>query len=866
MSPTRHKSLAIFSTICLFIFSIACGGGGAGGLDFGSPPDSTDLIEIEGLVTDEVIRNARVSLFEAQGSEEISIASTVADSQGNYRLTVPTTGLESSPMLLMRAEGVGDQSHVVLRSILGSGSSLIGRSKAGRLAGKSYNITHVTTARWHLVLREGRGQYPDTEEELSERRGRVVEEVLSLATHIKLVVDNDDFLPNENVEALLFADTLLNFVALVAGPQLAEHLEEMREETINDPNIDWYEDEQDDADDEDESSDDLDTDDDSKDDDLITDTNDDSNNDDTSNDEVVTDTNDNDDDGQGSGNTTNPPVVTQDDLETFSSSDSIGRFLTQATFGPTPNELNELKGKGVSAWIKQQFALSPSLQLPQNLEYERLTNAEAPYGLSFWKHAVSAPDQLRQRVAFALSQIFVVSNASSDLLEDNPDAMANYYDILIKNSFGNYRQILEEVTYSPVMGHYLTYLGSKKADPTTGRQPDENYAREVLQLFSIGLVELNQDGSHKLNASGKESETYTNNDITGLAKVFTGFANHYHKDPDFEEEDPDADDEGFIESWIMPMVIEAVDHSRLSKNFLGTTIPADTDGSTSVTLALDAIFNHPNVGPFIGKQLIQRLVTSNPSPSYISRVGEAFNSGHFGLPDGSSVGSRQRGDLMAVTAAILLDPEARSKNISEKMGKVREPILRFTAWARAFTVTPTRPEIIFDLYNTSDLSSFGQHPLKSPSVFNFYRPGFASPGSLTGAQGMVAPELQIFNASTIPGVINTLEFFVMNEHNSDDVRSEWRELEGEDAPNFDLSNLDTFVPNYSYELSIAHDGEKLIDHLDKLLTYGTMTGSTRASILKALPTLEQNEPESAMERVTIAILMVLGSPDFIVQL
>jgi uncharacterized protein (DUF1800 family) len=279
------------------------------------------------------------------------------------------------------------------------------------------------------------------------------------------------------------------------------------------------------------------------------------------------------------------------------------------------------------------------------------------------------------------------------------------------NAFGNYRTLLQQVSLHPMMGVYLTHLANQKEDTATGREPDENYAREVMQLMSIGVHRLNIDGSVVTDGSGAPVPAYSQADIAGLARVFTGMS-WYSPTPTNNtflgrNRDPDAS--------IRPMIFYPVFHSTSAKTFLGTTIAGgSTDGAAELNTALDVIFNHPNVGPFIGRQLIQRLVTSNPSPAYVQRVATVFNNN----------GSGVRGDLAAVIRAILLDAEARDMTSvsSATFGKVREPMVRLANWMRAFSATSVSGNYL--ITSTSANTSLGQSPLASPSVFNFYRPGY----------------------------------------------------------------------------------------------------------------------------------------------
>ena len=477
---------------------------------------------------------------------------------------------------------------------------------------------------------------------------------------------------------------------------------------------------------------------------------------------------------------------------------------------------------------------------------------------TFWHDAIDGPDQLRQRMVFALSQLLVVSNDGGDLLFDVPHAVGFHQDILNDHAFGNYRDLLEAITYSPAMGFYLTYMGNEKANPETGSMPDENYAREILQLFSVGLLALNMDGSVQTDAQARPIELFNNDDITGLAKVFTGLVADIPDNQDLEESD------GIAQVFSTPMVIEASNHSSAEKRFLGMTIPENTDATSSISMALDHIMQQPSVAPFISRQLIQRFVTSHPSPAYIERVAQAFENGRFQLPNGVIVGDGRKGDLQATISAILLDSDARDRST---IGKVREPVIRFANWARAFELNNISPEYVDVLWATEGQDTLAQHPFRPRSVFNFYRPGYVAPGTLSGQSGYTTPELQIMNASSVPGYANFLSFFITTEPKVDD--EELIETYDNAGIELDLERaLHSFVPTYGKELSLASSPQQLVDHLDRLLTYGSLSAASRQSIVSTLNTIEMDDDEDmdgAELRTTIAILMLMTSPDFIVQ-
>ncbi|MEM7327225.1 MAG: DUF1800 domain-containing protein [Pseudomonadota bacterium] len=533
--------------------------------------------------------------------------------------------------------------------------------------------------------------------------------------------------------------------------------------------------------------------------------------------------------------------------------------MTRATFGPTQSDIQNLTGTSPSDWIVNEFNKPATLNLDYvRSEVARTNSCAADGGIncevkqiptfSFWINAVRADDQLRQRVAFALSQILVISGREPEALFEVPETIAQYQDVLVRNAFGNYRDLLEDVTYSPAMGDYLTYFQNAKADPDTAQMPDENYAREIMQLFSIGLVELEMDGDLVLQ-NGQSVETYTNDDVTELAKVFTGLS---FKGGRFFFDFPTLPSD----ATYSPMQAYDEWHSEQAKTFLGTTIPAGTSAEESIDIALDTLVNHPNTPPFISRQLIQRLVTSNPEPDYIERVATAFANGAYTLPNGVVVGDGRRGDLSATVAAILFDADAVNPNNRNdaQFGKVREPILRFTHWARTFSANSVTPVNTFPLWNTSDGSALAQAPYKSPSVFNFYRPGYVAPGTETGSVGLTMPEMQLVNANTLSGYSNFMTYFIFG-------------LAAEQESGADASS---FIPNYSDELPLASDPTALINHLDLLTSYGLTTEETKTQIIsfiERVPLTDANDPnyDGADLRVKMAVLMMMTSPDYLVQ-
>jgi uncharacterized protein (DUF1800 family) len=518
------------------------------------------------------------------------------------------------------------------------------------------------------------------------------------------------------------------------------------------------------------------------------------------------------------------------------------RFLAQATFGPTEASINALSRSNYSLWIDAQFAMPRqahrthfdrrNAELAANMQ----DAGQAQFRESYWAQALARDDQLRQRAAFALSQIFVISFADGTLA-NNPRGVTSYYDMLAEHAFGNYRDLLERVTLHPMMGIYLTHLRNQKEDLNSGRVPDENYAREIMQLFSIGLYELNNDGTPR---NGTLTETYTHADIQGLAKVFTGFS--WYAGPNLADRtnrrffgnDAHAD-----RDW-QPMQAYNNYHSTSEKRFLGRTIAAATPANADADLqtALDTIFNHPNVGPFIGKQLIQRLVTSNPSPAYVGRVAAAFNNNGRGV----------RGDMRAVWRAILLDPEARSPNLaSPSYGKVREPLLRLSHFLRAFKARSTSGNWTGIDNTDSATDRLSQTAMRSPTVFNFYRPGYTPPNSAAANAGLVSPELQLANEVSVAGYLNYMRSW-LTVNTSRDIQ------------------LD-----FSAETAIADNATTLVDRLNLLLMSGQMSTEHRDQVIAAvnsrvIPATNQTNIDAARrDRVFIGILMTMASPDYLVQ-
>jgi len=531
------------------------------------------------------------------------------------------------------------------------------------------------------------------------------------------------------------------------------------------------------------------------------------------------------------------------------------RFLTQATFGPNAFDIDQVRFRGYSGWIDAEFAKPRTSHLAfwQAADAAiKLLNPANSAGQdevfnSFWKSAVSGEDQLRQRVAFALSEIFVVSLVDSNVA-NTPGAVASYLDVLGTHSFGNFRNLLQDVSLHPMMATYLSSLRNQKDNPATGRVPDQNYAREVMQLFTIGLQELNVDGSLKL-LNGLPIETYKPEDVAGLARVFTGWSwacpgfpasNCFFNGNVNNVYDPDR----FYKS----LVGYPAFHSPDVKTFLGVTIPVQSPANPTASLqvGLDTLFNHPNVGPFIGKQLIQRLVTSNPSAAYVGAVAAAFNNN----------GSGVRGDMRAVIKTILMHPEARVS--TNTAGKVREPVLRLSAVLRGFGFASDSGN--YRVGNTDNAGTqLSQTPLRSPSVFNYFRPGYIAPGTQSAALNLVVPELQLAHETTAAGYVNYMR---------DNISA------GVGANNGAPLNRRDLQPNFTTELALAERVTELVDRMSDKLMYGTMPAALKTEIRSAVTAITIPAPNGSNQaaidaakrnRVNAAVFLTVVSPEFQVQ-
>ncbi|MCV0439091.1 MAG: DUF1800 domain-containing protein [Hydrogenophaga sp.] len=566
--------------------------------------------------------------------------------------------------------------------------------------------------------------------------------------------------------------------------------------------------------------------------------------------------------GNDGGNTPEAPAVvgivdfpTSGFTHADATSDAeAARFLQQAQFSSTPTEITELRGMSYAQWLANQFANYRGITGWNWLEARGYGAVDSnsyffnhyPADFMIWNQLLAGPDMMRKRIALALSEFFVTSLSSAEFTWRS-HAYASWWDTLMRNAFGSYRQLLEDVTLHPAMGYFLNTKGNQKEN-SNGRVPDENYAREVMQLFTIGVYKLNLDGTEQ-TSGGVPQETYGQDDVTGLARVFTGY--------DFDRSDGvrhTVPGQSYtIESRAFarkPMSFNASRHSMLEARFLGTTVPANTDGTTALRMALDTLFNHPNAAPFFARQMIQRLVTSNPSPAYVARVAARFNDN----------GAGERGDLKAVWVAILLDDEARGPQTlqSSTFGKLREPMLRFVQWARTFGVTSAAGSWkLFDLNNAG--TQLGQSPLRAPSVFNFFRPGYVPPGTALSASGATAPEFQLVNETTVGGYLNFMQSVIERGLNCPNPA----------VPQAAYNNYAyDITANYTRELALVADAEALVNHVCLVLAADQISSTTRATMVSALNATAVTTASTQtvkLRRVWAAILMVMASAEYLIQ-
>lgn len=535
------------------------------------------------------------------------------------------------------------------------------------------------------------------------------------------------------------------------------------------------------------------------------------------------------------------------------------RFLAQSTLGYDNSHIESVVNSGIENWIDNQITLNQSFIAPEVWTIYNTINASiianggtidqfnfrpswVDFNYAWWQVNLTNDDLLRHRVATALSEIFVISK-NSDLGETG-DGLGSFYDMLGTHAFGNYRDLLLDVSMHPCMGHYLSHLNNPKADPVNNTHPDENYAREIMQLFSIGLYELNQDGSRMLDLNGDFIPTYDQDDIKNFAKIFTGLG--------VAGTIPSPSDQNIYwgrsiygANMQIPMIMYPSQHEPGPKYLLnGVTVPTGQAGLQDIEDAIDNLYNHPNVGPFIGYRLIQRLVKSNPSPAYVGRVSAVFANNGFGV----------RGDMAAVVKAILMDEEARDCSYQQlqSSSRLREPIVRYMHFARA--VDKNNPNDYYWNVNESFYDGTKQDVLRSPSVFNFFLPDHAPVGDIDNAD-LVAPEFYIHNTRTSVGYVNEVNTWT----------SHWGFLlntwEGEH-----MTVTQTEFDKTHY-ISMAAEPEILINELDRVFTHGTLSDRNRYIILDAIRKInDYNSGDDHLAyRVYLATYLIMISPDYAVM-
>ncbi len=544
---------------------------------------------------------------------------------------------------------------------------------------------------------------------------------------------------------------------------------------------------------------------------------------------------------------------------TYASTDEEAvRFLLQAQFSASDADIGAVRTVGYASWLGAQMSAPSSVTGSNWLDihgYGTINSSTAFYDASYpgdymlWNQLLTSPDAVRKRMALALSEFFVVSLTGLNFTWSSY-GIAAWWDLLVANALGNYRTLLEAVTLNAAMGAYLNTKGNLKENPATGRAPDENYGREVMQLFSLGLYLLNLDGTEKLDANGNKQETYTQSDITNIAHVFTGWdfdqtQNVNTLEPVSKRNIPNT---AFTR---LPMRLTASNHSTMEANFLGAKVPANTDGVAALKIALDTLFNHPNVGPFFSKQMIQRLVTSNPSPAYVARVASVFNNNGAGV----------RGDLAKVFAAILLDDEARSPDglTRNGFGKLREPMLRLVQWGRTFGATSARGTWkIGDLSNPA--TQLGQSPMRSPSVFNFFRPGYVPPSTAASTSMTPAPGFQLVNESSVGGYLNYMQGVLRNGIF----------VNAPDLPNSASNGNNGYdiTAAYSTEMGLVQDSVALVKRLNVMLCAGQLSAATQTLIVNALnatPLTAASTDSAKRDRIAAAVLLVMASSEYLIQ-
>ena len=519
--------------------------------------------------------------------------------------------------------------------------------------------------------------------------------------------------------------------------------------------------------------------------------------------------------GSGGGATGGGPTPTPTPTLAPVTATQASRFLSQAAIGYSRSDIADLTSQGLAVWLNGQFAMARPQRFWDFLiagGYDAIANQnnQAGFDPMMWSQLMGGADVLRQRVGLALLSQWVVSidGISTPFRQF---AMAAYLDRLWDNAFGNFRDLMEAVSTSTAMGLYLTFLGNRKANSATGSIPDENYARELMQLFTIGLYHLNMDGTLK-QPGGQPVPTYAQADVGQAARVWTGYtyANAVTTTPARHQ---------------LGMIVNPAQFETGGASFLGINVPPGSDSALARKVALDGLFQHANVPPFIAKQLIQHLVTSNPSPAYVQRVATVF----------ADNGSGVRGDMKEVIRAILLDPEARDDGAvaSQTFGKLREPVVRLVQWARAFKVTS--PSNAWPFGNTNSTANrIGESPGRAPSVFHFFRPGYVPPGTQLAANNLLGPEFQITSEPSLISYTNYMQAVIQN--GAGEAR-----------------------PDYTALVPLAGDSQALLDELNLLLAAGQIHPTVLGQMKTALDSIA-----NTTNRIYAAVLLVMASPDYLV--
>lgn len=531
---------------------------------------------------------------------------------------------------------------------------------------------------------------------------------------------------------------------------------------------------------------------------------------------------------------------------------AASRFLAQSTLGYNFEDLQEVSNIGIEDWIDEEFNKPVPFTLKNKVaEYHAFVRAATTpaagqsyrfWSYAWWQYHMASNDALRQRIAMALSELFVVSDKSA--FGGNSYALSSYYDVLLQNSFTNYRTLMEKVTFHPSMGVYLTYLNNPKSNPAANQFPDENYARELMQLFTIGTTKLNIDGTEILDNNGNPIQTYNNADIAEFAKVFTGLS--WADRTTFNRSA--ANDT----SYTLPMIMFNTSHEPGQKNLLnGFVVPNrnPVDGIADINDALNNLFQHSNTPPFVAKFLIQRLVTSNPSPAYVSRVANAFINNGQGI----------RGDMKAIIKAVLLDPEAKSCKSGNEVdfGHLREPFIRYIQINKAFDASTTSGAYRNDMDYVYRFVQ--QKPLTSPSVFNFFQQDYQPIGPIEDAN-LVAPEFQISNAQTIMGYINSLYRFIIQENVADEYDLYFPE---DDATYAD--EISTIDLNDEILLTDNNQIHILLDRLNLLLANGRLTNLSLETIKNTIIEFPNGTANEKRDRAKLAIYLVMSSPEYLIK-